>query len=79
MTVSIQPQRRGRPVVVPYSAPVLRSVSPSSSNSSVGNGPSPTRVVYALRIAMTRVTRVGGMPDPVHAPPAVADDDVTNG
>ena len=23
--------------------------------------------------------RVGGMPEPVHAPPAVADDDVTNG
>ena len=28
---------------------------------------------------MTRDTRVGGMPDPVHAPPEVADDDVTNG
>ena len=50
-----------------------------SSCSSVGNGPSPTRVVYALRIAMTRSMRVGGMPEPVQAPPAVALDDVTNG
>ena len=45
MTVSIQPQRRGRPVVVPYSVPTLRKNSPLSSNSSVGKGPSPTRVV----------------------------------
>ena len=29
--------------------------------------------------AMTRSTRVGGMPEPVQAPPAVAFDDVTNG
>src|SRR3954465_4101867 len=79
MTASNQPQRRGRPVVVPNSAPTLRSRSPSASSSSVGNGPSPTRVVYALTTAITLSTRVGGMPDPVHAPPAVADDDVTNG
>ncbi len=38
-----------------------------------------TRVEYALRIAMTVFTRVGGMPEPVQAPPAVALDDVTNG
>ena len=48
MTTSSQPHRRGRPVVVPNSAPVLRRNSPLSSCSSVGNGPSPTRVVYAL-------------------------------
>ncbi len=28
---------------------------------------------------MTRDTRVGGIPDPVQAPPAVADEDVTKG
>ena len=28
---------------------------------------------------MTRSTLVGAMPEPVHAPPAVAFDDVTNG
>ena len=79
MGASYQPQRRGRPVVVPNSPPTLRSRSPSASNSSVGNGPSPTRVAYALATAMTRSIRVGGTPEPVHAPPAVALDDVTNG
>ena len=44
-TESNQPTRRGRPVVVPYSRPTLRICSPVSSNSSVGNGPSPTRDV----------------------------------
>ena len=42
---SNQPQRRLRPVVVPNSAPISRMRSPSSSRSSVGIGPSPTRVV----------------------------------
>src|SRR5579862_531533 len=79
ITASYQPQRRGRPVVVPNSPPTLRSRSPIASRSSVGNGPSPTRVVYALTIATTRSMRVGGIPDPVHAPPAVGFDDVTNG
>src|SRR5690625_1250298 len=76
---SYQPQRRGRPVVVPNSPPLLRNRSPSSSWSSVGNGPSPTRVAYAFTIAITRSSCVGGMPEPVHAPPDVADEDVTNG
>ena len=44
ITASNQPQRRGRPVVTPYSPPALRSHSPWSSSSSVGNGPAPTRV-----------------------------------
>jgi hypothetical protein len=44
-TESNQPQRRGRPVVTPNSPPALRSHSPWSSRSSVGNGPDPTRVV----------------------------------
>src|SRR6201995_3343842 len=79
ITASYQPQRRGRPVVVPNSAPTLRSRSPMSSSSSVGNGPSPTRVVYPFAIAITPLIRVGGMPDPVQAPPAVAFEEVTNG
>ena len=45
----------------------------------MGNGPSPTRVVYALATATTRSILVGPTPEPVHAPPAVADEDVTNG
>jgi len=44
-TASNQPQRRSRPVVVPYSTPTLRRCSPIASRSSVGNGPEPTRVV----------------------------------
>ena len=34
-----------RPVVVPNSPPRVRMCSPTSSSSSVGNGPEPTRVV----------------------------------
>ena len=44
-TASYQPQRRGRPVEVPYSAPRSRSRSPSASMRSVGRGPEPTAVV----------------------------------
>ena len=46
-TASNQPQRRGRPVTVPYSRPVLRMRSPMPSGpsvNSVGKGPRPTRV-----------------------------------
>jgi hypothetical protein len=42
---SNQPVRRGRPVVAPNSWPRWRNRSPTSSESSVGNGPPPTRVV----------------------------------
>ena len=49
---SSHPHRRGRPVVAPNSAPPRRSRSPASSWSSVGNGPSPTRVQYAFVIPM---------------------------
>lgn len=69
MTASNQPQRRLRPVVVPNSPPVWRSHSPCSSSSSVGNGPEPTRVVYAFRMPIILVSRVGGMPEPVQAHP----------
>ena len=76
---SYQPVRRGRPVVVPNSKPRSRRNSPDSSNSSVGNGPAPTRVVYALTMPITRSMRFGPMPEPVAAPPAVEFEEVTNG
>ena len=38
-----------------------------------------SRVVYALRIPITRVIFVGPIPDPVDAPPAVGLEDVTKG
>ena len=41
MTASYQPHRRSRPVETPTSPPTFQSFSPSSSNSSVGNGPGP--------------------------------------
>src|SRR3954468_5803410 len=76
---SYQPVRRGRPVVVPNSNPAARRNSPDSSNSSVGNGPDPTRVVYAFTTAIPRSKRLGATPDPVAAPPLVALLLVTNG
>ena len=57
-TASNQPQRRGRPVTVPYSCPSSRMCWPVASCSSVGQGPPPTRVVYAfttpIMFSMTR-------------------------
>src|SRR5690606_42119430 len=44
-TASNQPQRRARPVVAPFSLPTAARCAPTSSNSSVGRGPEPTRVV----------------------------------
>src|SRR5215467_4288826 len=76
---SIHPVRRGRPVTAPYSLPRLRRFSPSSPFSSVGNGPSPTRVQYAFVIPMTELIEVGGTPVPMTAPPEVALEEVTNG
>src|SRR5688500_18960590 len=76
---SSQPHRRGRPVVAPNSPPAWRSRSPSSPSSSVGNGPSPTRVAYALLIPITLSIRVGPTPALWHAPAAIVDDDVTYG
>ena len=50
-----------------------------ASSSSVGKGPSPTRVVYALTTPMTESMRVGPTPVPVQAPPAVGLEEVTKG
>ena len=78
-TASYQPQRRGRPVTAPYSWPLSRRRSPISPVSSVGSGPSPTRVVYAFATPSTPSMARGPMPSPVHTPPIDALDDVTYG
>src|SRR5438128_1907575 len=70
-TASNQPTRRGRPVTVPYSRPVLRIRSPmpsGPSSNSVGNGPRPTRVEYALTTPTTRDNFRAGTPDPDQMP-----------
>src|SRR5207248_5163150 len=72
-------QRRGRPVTAPNSFPRSRTSFASRSGISVGNGPPPTLVVYALEIPSTCLIFVGGTPTPVAAPPEVALDEVTNG
>src|SRR5206468_557210 len=76
---SNHPQRRGRPVVEPYSFPRVRSSSPAASRDSVGKGPLPTRVVYAFEIPITWCTCFGETPRPVAAPPAAALEEVTYG
>ena len=78
-TASNQPQRRGRPVVEPNSTPTSRNLSPTSSWRSVGKGPPPTRVVYALEMPSTRETCRGGTPAPVPTAPVTTFDEVTNG
>src|SRR5574340_7457 len=77
--VSIHPHRRARPVVAPYSLPRSRNSSPRAFSCSVGKGPLPTRVVYALTIPTTSLIVFGPMPSPVQAPPAVGEDEVTKG
>src|SRR3989304_849531 len=75
---STQPHLLGRPVVVPNSPPFSRRCSPVSFFCSVGRGPSPTRVIYALMTPMTLSTFVGPTPSPEHAEPATVLEDVTN-
>src|SRR5262245_28217615 len=81
-TASNHPTRRGRPVTVPYSLPVLRIRSPSPcgpSSSSVGNGPRPTRVVYAFTTPTILVRYLAGTPDPDQTPAGRLDELVTYG
>jgi hypothetical protein len=66
-------------VVVPYSPPASRIVVPSSSSISVGNGPAPTRVAYALATPQTSSMSFGPTPVPVHALALTGLDEVTNG
>src|SRR5262249_955003 len=72
------PQRRGRPVTAPYSLPRARRVSPTASLISVGKGPSPTRVQYALVTPITERIAFGATPVPVTAPPQLPLHDATN-
>src|SRR5690606_9199783 len=76
---SNQPQRRGLPVVDPNSLPSFLIRSPSSSISSVGKGPLPTRVLYALKIPYTSPMRLGATPSPVQAPAVTVLELVTKG
>src|SRR5215218_7474449 len=78
-TRSSHPHRLGRPVVAPYSWPTSLKVPPASSKSSVGIGPSPTLVVYALVTPMTSPRPLGGIPAPMHTPPTDGFELVTNG
>ena len=78
-TKSIHPQRRARPVVAPNSEPILRNSSPVSSNNSVGKGPLPTRVQYALETPNTSFIFCGATPKPVQTPADMVLEDVTNG
>ena len=71
--------RRGRPVVAPYSFPSARTSSCSAPSNSVGSGPFPTRVVYALTTPSTPSIAVGAIPVPTAAPPEVVLLDVTYG
>src|SRR5262249_24896604 len=76
-TPSNQPQRRARPAVDPNSFPRAWSPSPTASVNSVGNGPLPTPVVYAVATPSTASILVGPTPVPVEAPPAVELEEVT--
>src|SRR4029079_14240736 len=76
---SSHPTRLARPVVVPYSPPRSRISSARSPSSSVGNGPAPTRVLYALITPHTSSMSLGPTPAPTHAAPATGLDEVTNG
>src|SRR5918999_4734283 len=78
-TRSSHPHLLGLPVVLPYSLPARRMISPVSSRSSVGKGPSPTLVVYALVTPITRSSACGGMPLPTTAPPTDGVEEGANG
>ena len=80
--MSSHPQRRFLPVVTPISAPTDCRCAPMSvpslplgrmpphvsSVNSVGKGPQPTRVVYALTTPMAHSILSGERPSPVHMP-----------
>ena len=68
-TKSSQPTRRGRPVEVPYSLPTSLIRSAASPGISVGNGPSPTRLMYSLATPITSPKEPAVSPVPVSAPP----------
>ena len=79
ITRSNQPHLLGRPVVVPNSWPLALIFSPTSFSSSVGKGPEPTLVRYALVTPTTSVIFEGAIPEPNAAPAVVGLEDVTKG
>src|ERR1700691_741044 len=79
LVTTSQEVRRGRPVTAPNSLPRLRSCPPNSPFCSLGNGPSPTRVQYALVSPITDSIALGATPVPIAAPPEVALEEVTKG
>ena len=79
VTRSSHPHLLGRPVVVPYSCPSSRILSPVSSSSSVTYGPSPTRLEYAFMTPYTFPISDAESPVPVRIPPIVGFEDVTYG
>ncbi len=76
-TRSSHPHLLALPVVAPTSLPEDCSFAPSSSNNSVGKGPLPTLVTYALNIPIICSNLFPGIPRPVLIPPAVQFEDVT--
>ena len=76
---SSHPQRLGLPVVAPNSCPSFLKFAPVSSNSSVGKGPQPTLVQYALKIPNISPMSLGETPKPTHAPALIVLDEVTKG
>lgn len=76
---SSQPHLLGLPVVVPNQWPFFLISFPISSKSSVGNGPSPTLVVYAFTTPITVSIFLGYIPRPVDRPPIEVEDEVTYG
>ena len=64
-------------MVVPYSHARSRMSCPTASSSSVGIGPAPTRVEYALNTPMMPTISRGGTPSTVQAPPMETEDEVT--
>src|SRR5699024_11919511 len=69
-TLSNQPTRRGRPVVVPYSRPTSRIWFPTPSFKSFANGPSPTRVGFAFGAPTTVDNFHCATPGPIGNSPA---------
>ena len=64
---SNQPHLLCLPVTVPNSLPILPNFEPIESSNSVGNGPLPTRVLYALTIPRMKPKLFTEIPEPVDA------------
>ena len=78
-TKSSHPHLLGLPVVAPYSLPISAIFFPSWQKSSVGNGPSPTLVVYAYATPSTSEKMLLGNPEPIPTEVANVFEDVTYG